>query len=336
MVVERCISLDHPSEWRESLNGIEHGFAHTWGNCHALYLTTGLPTYLYSIDIGGSQVVCPISERTFEGYTDIFTPYGFSGFISNKPCPEFPGYWKEFVERKKYVCGYIQLNPIFEENSLFYSHDAFHYNSIYILDLKLTLDELFMNLSNNRKRHLKRWNEISTKITYDKSILLDFFLNRYHNFMQSQNASSTYNFSRDTLSFLANLENVLMVGVQNLGKVEAVSLFGYSPIVGDYLFNISLPEGKGYTTALLWAGAIQLQSKGVQILNLGGGVQADDKIAEYKRRFGSKQLPLKCLKQVYNQQIYEKVCQNINTDPNDKTGYFPLYQKPKFTIEKKR
>jgi hypothetical protein len=327
MVVERCISLDNPSEWKDALKGIKHVFAHTWENCYAMYLTTGLPTYLYSIDIEESQIVCPISERSFENYTDIFTPYGFSGFISNKPCREFPRYWNEFVERKKYVCGYIQISPIFEDNSLFYSNDVYHYNNVYSLDLTLTFDELFRNLSNNRKRHLRHWNEISTKITYDKSILFDFFLNRYHNFMQSQNASSTYNFSRDTLSFLANLENVLMVGVQNSGKVEAVSLFGYSPIVGDYLFNISLPEGKGHTTALLWAGAIQLQSKGVQVLNLGGGVQVDDKIAEYKRRFGSKQLPLKCLKQVYNRKIYEQLCQHINVDPG-KSGYFPAYQKP--------
>ncbi|MCX5848718.1 MAG: hypothetical protein NTW65_04650 [Deltaproteobacteria bacterium] len=328
MVVERCISLVNPSEWKDALKGIKHAFSHTWENCYAMHLTTGLPTYLYSIEIGESQIVCPISERTFGGYTDIFTPYGFSGFISNKHCPEFPGYWKEFVERKKYVCGYIQINPILEDSSLFYSIDSFHYNNVHILDLKLTLEELFMNLSNNRKPQLKHWDEISKKITYDKSILLDFFLNHYHNFMQSRNVSGTYNFARDTLSFLANLENVLIVGLQNLGRVEAVSLFGYSPIVGDYLFNISLPEGKVYTTALLWAGVIRLQSMGVKILNLGGGVRADDTIDLYKRRFGGKQLPLKSLKQVYNRHIYEQLCQHINADPYEKMGYFPAYQKP--------
>lgn len=334
MAIEQCISLDNPSEWKKALKGIKHAFAHTWENCHAMSLTTGLPTYLYSVEIGESRIVCPISERVFKGYTDILTPYGFSGFISNKSCPEFREYWEDLVERKKYICGYIQINPVFEDSSLFCPDDAFHYNSVYILDLTRSLDELFRNLSNNRKRELRHWDEIGKKITFDKSVLIDFFLNQYHIFMRSRKASATYNFSGETLSCLSNLENVLMVGMQNLGKVEAVSLFGYSPDIGDYLFNVSLPEGKVHTTALLWAGIIQLQFKGVQTLNFGGGVQGDDKIAEYKRRFGSKQLPLKCLKQVYNRKIYEKLCQHINANPNDKRGYFPLYQKPQLTIEK--
>jgi hypothetical protein len=328
MVVERCISLDHPAEWKDALKDIKHAFAHTWESCYAMYLTTGLTTFLYSIEIGESQIVCPISERTFEGYTDIFTPYGFSGFISNKPCTKFPEYWKIFVESKNYICGYIQINPIFEDSSLFDSNDAFHYNNVHILDLTLTTDELFKNLSNNRKRQLKHWDGISTKTTFDKSVLVDFFLNNYHEFMRVRNASINYSFSADTLARLANLQNVLMVGMQNSGKVEAVILFGYTPFMGEYLFNISLPEGRGATSALLWAGALRLKSMGIPILNLGGGVQANDDIDEYKRRFGSKQVPLKCLKQVYDRRIYDQLCRRINAEPYERTGYFPLYQKP--------
>ena len=82
---------------------------------------TGLETYLYSLQTDGVQIVCPVSERTCRGYTDIVTPYGFSGFVGNGDSPEFSRRWVTFVKLKGYVCGYINLNPLFENSTYFES-----------------------------------------------------------------------------------------------------------------------------------------------------------------------------------------------------------------------
>lgn len=327
MIDEQLITLDRPSDWKQTLKDIKHGFAHTWENCQAMFLTKGFPTYLYSIKIGDTHIVCPISERTYGGHTDIFTPYGFSGFISNKPCPEFLAYWKKFVESRNYICGYLQLNPLLEDQSLFAANDVFNVNKVYTLDLSYSLEELYSNLSHNRKRQLKNWSEIRSHILVNDPSVLDFFLRNYHDFMVSRNASNVYNFSIETLLFLNQQKNYLMVGYQNSGKVVAASLFGYTQYLGDYLFNISVQEGRIYTTSLIWAGVTHLKSRGVEILNLGGGVRVDDKLAEYKRRFGGTEYSLKCLKQIYDQRIYNQLCQRVEADPKDKAGYFPPYQK---------
>ena len=64
-----------------------------------------------------------------------------------------------------------------------------------------------------------------------------------------------------------------------------------------------------------------LKSKNIPLINLGGSS------AEFKRRFGATELPLRCLKQVYRPDIYAMLCGQVDADPSDKAGYFPAYRK---------
>jgi len=329
MVRQKRISIDSPSEWREALKGIKHAFAHTWENCYAMQLTTGLDTYLYCFEADGVRIVCPISERRFEGYVDIVTPYGFSGFAGNGDCPEFSRHWANFVKQKGYVCSYIGLNPIFENGTYFELTEIHRYNEIYVLDLSLNDNELFANLSTNRKRQLKNWDKILlNSVVLEKSTLMDFFLANYREFVRGKDASEVYSFSGETLSFLAGLDNVLIVGAQNSGKVEAVTVFAYTPYAGDFLFNVSLPEGRHHSVALLWYGVNRLKSLRIPLLNLGGGIRENDSVAKFKQRFGGKRLALGSLKQVYDPEVYERLCRRANADHTDATGYFPAYRSP--------
>jgi len=236
-IKQHFIPLESPGEWREALTSIKHTFGHTWENCYAVHLTIGLKTYLYSFEKDNIRIVCPISEREYEGYTDIVKPYGFSGFVGNGDCPEFPHYWKEFARERGYVCGYLGVNPIFDYSSHFNSEEVYQYGTIYVLNLTPSINEIFENLSNNRKRHLKNWDAICSSLVLENPILKNFFLENYIDFMHKKNASPVYFFSEETLSFLLDLDNVILVGAQNSGKLVAVSVFSYTPDVGDYLFR---------------------------------------------------------------------------------------------------
>jgi hypothetical protein len=325
MAHHRCIPLDSPVEWEKALDGLNHAFAHTWGHCYAMYLTTGFNTYLYCFELNNVRIVCPIAEREYNGYMDIVKPFGISGFVGNGDCPEFQYHWKEFARKKGYVCGYLGLNPVFDYSSHFDPEEVYQYDTVHTLDLTMDIDELFINLDSNRQRKLKKWSVISANLVYERSILEKFFLENYTDFLRAKNAAAFYFFSKESLLFLLSLENVMLVGARDLGKVDAVTLFAYTDGIADYLFNISLPEGRHHSTALIWHGVNYLKSKKIQILNLGGGGEG---IAEYKKRFGSKTLPLRCLKQIYDMKIYVKLCRQVGADPADMTGYFPAYRKP--------
>jgi hypothetical protein len=97
--------------------------------------------------------------------------------------------------------------------------------------------------------------------------------------------------------------------------------------MADFLFNISLPEGKDAASSLIWAGVLCLQRRGVASLNLGGGVLPGDKLAQAKQRFGASVLPLRCLKQVYDVDRFTELCQKAGADPSERGGYFPPYRK---------
>lgn len=327
MVKQECIPLESPSEWKEALKGIKHSFGQTWENCYAMHLTTGFKTYLYCFESENVRIVCPFAEREYDGYIDILKPFGFSGFVANGDSPEFSHYWKEFVRQKGYICGYLGLDPISDYSTHFDPDEIFQYDTIHVLDLTLSLDELWANLSRTRKRQLRDWGNIRSNFAVEKSTLTDFFLANYIDFFRRKDAASSYFFSRDTLSFLFSLDNVLIVGAPNPEKVETVMVFTYTADVGEALFEVSLPESGKHTAALIWYGVNYLKSLNIPLINLGGG---NGGIAEFKRKFGTREVALRCVKQVYEPEIYEKLCRRANADPNDMTGYFPAYRKGEF------
>ena len=324
MTSQRCIPLESSAEWKEALHGIKHAFAHTWENCYAMHLTTGFRTYLYCFETENVRVVCPIAEREFDGYIDIVTPYGFSGFVGNGHYPQFPLFWRQFVKERGYVCGYIALNPIFETSVYFNSNEAYRSNTLYFLDLTLSIDELFSKLDRNRKRELKDFNK--HVFVLDRDTLIDFFLETYPEFLRRVQAPPASYFTMETLTTLCSLGNVTVVGAGTAEKNEAVYIFAHTPYAGDCLFNVAIPEGRRHATALLWWGVNHLKAKRVPLLNLGGGVRENDTIARSKERFGPIKLPFRPLKQIYDRRIYEELCQQRGADPDDRTGCFPAYR----------
>ena len=326
MVEHRRIPLDSSAEWKEALQGVRHSFAHTWESCYAMQLTTNYNTYLYHFEKDGTIIVCPIAERRFDDYLDIVTPYGFSGFTGNNICYPFTRHWASFVKEQGYVCGYIALSPLFESSTYFSPNEAYQSNSLYFLDLTLSIDELFANLNTNRRRQLRNWAETVDNLILDRDILTDFFLENYPEFLRRVSASAVNYFSKDTLAYLCGLDNMLMVGAGRPEEVEAVCLFAYTGHSSDYLFGVTVPEGRHHITSLLWFGINYLKSIEIPFLNLGGGIHENDSLAEFKQRFGGKRVPFRSLKQVYRPKIYEELCRRVNADPTDMAGYFPAYR----------
>jgi len=231
------------------------------------------------------------------------------------------------MKRKGYVCGYISINPVFQNDSYFDPKDAYQTTSLFILDLTKSLTELFENLDANRKKQIKNFRRIESSFIYDRKILTEFFINNYYDFLKRVGASDANYFSKETLEFICNLENVFMVGAGNENKIEAVYIFSYTDYIADCMFNVSTPEGREYTSVLFWRGLKFFRSKKIPYLNLGGGVKKDDTIAMSKERFGGSKLPFMSLRQVYDSEVYNELCVKNGTDPDDMSGYFPPYRK---------
>jgi hypothetical protein len=327
MSSHRRIPLDARSEWGHALEDMPHGFAHTWAHCHAIHLTTGLPTYLYCFERDGARVVCPLSERRYRGQADIVTPYGFNGFTGTGNCHRFTEDWAEFVTGEGYVCGYIGLNPTLDQATGYASETARIHNSVFVVDLRAPIEQLLEAVQPRRRTQLRAPLAPRTRLVWDRERLANFFTTTYPDFMRRAGAAPVYGFNAATLSFLCSQDSLFLVGVEVEGSLEAVVVFGYTPWVADYLFGVALPHGRHHSARLLWSGVEHLHALGVPLLNLGGGARPNDGIAEFKRRFGAAELPLMSLRQVYRPEVFRALCLAAGVGPGEE-GYFPPYHAP--------
>jgi hypothetical protein len=325
---QELIPLSAPGRWQAALQDVPYAFGHTWESCYAMQLTTGYRTYLYVWQRGLAKVVCPLAERLCQGFTDVTTPYGFSGFVGTATFADFMNDWYRFAAQAGYVCGYIGLNPILSPATDMDVAAAFVSNKLYVIPLQPTIQEIYNKLSQNRKRQLKQVEKHRFRYYSEKPQLKEFFLAQYHAFFAQKGAADTYQFSLATLAHLVDSERVILIGYTEANEVRAVAMFAYTEYMAEYLFSISVPGYENHTTPLLWHGILRLKEQQVPYLNLGGGAQPGDSIASFKQRFGALELPLSSLKQVYQQEPYAALCQQGGIDPLDKQGYFPPYRLP--------
>ena len=319
------IPLSEPERWAHALSDLPHGHAHTWGFCSAVQLSSRLPTYLYAYESGTARVVCPLAERDFDGEVDVTTPYGFGGFARNGDCARFPGDWADFSRSRGWVCSYVALNPLFCDADGFAQEEVHVHNRLYVMDLRGSDEEIRARLSQNRRRQLRGWSSVAATLEHDRDTLTDFLLRTYAAFFARRGAGSATDFSAETMAATAALDDVLMVGAGEGGSVEAVALFGHTAHAGDYLFGVSVPGGERHAVHLIWSGVERLRALGVATLNLGGGVQEGDDLAEFKRRFGAAELPLRTLRQVHRAGVYERLCRSAGVT-SDRSGWFPPYR----------
>jgi hypothetical protein len=322
----RLVPLEDGEGWRDALRGVPHAFAHTRESCHAMQLTTGWPTSLAVLEAGGARVVCPVAERPWGEHVDAVTPYGFGGFAGRAADASFLAGWRALAGRRGWVCAYVGLNPLFAPPALRGDPDYAEHNDVYVLELDRDADALHAALSENRRRQLRAAAADPGGLVEDRGRLAAFFLEQVAGFLARKGAGGAYAFTPETLAALVEHENTLLVGGGAGGRVEAVCVFAHTPHCAEYLFGVSLPEGRARSAALLWEGAMRLRALGIPRLNLGGGIRRGDGVAEFKERFGAARLPLGSLRQVFRPDVYAALCREAGADPADRAGYFPAYR----------
>jgi hypothetical protein len=320
-----AIPLEARAAWEGALDGTPHGVAHTWAYCQAVALATRRPVSLVTIEGPRGRALCPVVERRYEGRADAVTPYGASGFAVAGDVPELATRWRAFAAERGWVCAYIALNPLFGRELGFPADDLHLQNSIFVLDLTASEDRLWAGLSTNRRRQLRGWPELRERLVTDREQLTRFLVREYPGFMARRDAGPAYRLDAAGLERLCALPGAVLVGASDGDRLEAVSLFGATPHAGDFIFNISVPGGERHSAALIWYAAERMREAGVPSLNLGGGVTEGDRLAEFKRRFGARRLPLMSLRQIFRPDEYRRLCAIAGADPDGRDGFFPPY-----------
>ena len=324
-IEERLITVDQPAEWQSALRDIPHGYWHGWQASRALQCTHGLPTYLYSCcdASSGYKAVCVYTERRLKNSIDIFSPAGFSGFVSNGPVNGLREHWHQFVRQRGYVCGYFALHPMLADQS---AHENLRTsNNLYFLDAGMGVGKLRHHVARTVRRSIYAWEKSGEQYVEDRELLTAFILRYYRTFMRQKNASSSVLWNDHTLHMICADPAVHLVGVNDEQGLCIVSSLATSPYAAEWQFNISLREGRRYSAAVLFWCVKQMESLQLRWLNLGGGIKPHDSIAKAKEHYRPYCIPFYNAKEIYDQTYYRQLCLQAGQNPEELEGFFPRY-----------
>lgn len=321
------ISLSQYPLWEKALEGVPHPYTHRREYCTAMYDSSALETFLYVAIKNGKKMLCPLSIRMKEeGYPEIVSPYGFGGIVSTFPSEdsaELYSEWTGFWKSKGFVTAFILQHPMFRLVNADFMHE---YHNLYMLDLSLSLKELWDRMGSTHRYEIRRFKrESGVRLISDKTELIRALLELYPQTTQRVGASRVYHFSSQTLELLSKLPDALLLGVEDNHKISAVALFLYTRWSAEYFLNASTEEGRKYTRLLVWSAVEHLKEVGVAFLNLGGGVKPGDHLDNFKRRFGGKMAHGQILKQIIDPEKYTYLSGKYGNEVNATSGYFPAY-----------
>jgi len=279
---------------------------------------------LWRFDEGGDRLVCALMVRPFDEFRDIATPPGVSGFAGRGDPERLRSGWGGFTRQAWYVAGYIGLNPFFCPES--WRGGAEAYNCLYALDLRLPRERLLRQMDQNRRRELREYEELSTRMTTDRERLTRHLRETYAGFAE-RSLPASLRWTPATLEAYCAARQVLLIGLDGPDGIEAVHLYGYTPDGADLLLLAADARGKQHTAVLIWHAVERLRDLGVPLLNLGGGAHPDDPISRSKQRFGADRYPLTALREIYDPTAYALLCRRAGVDP-EAPGYFPAYRRP--------
>lgn len=319
--------LHQRETWNEVVESAPHAFAHTWESCSFYEANNSdKKSYLAYMKSERNVAYLPFVESASSGSIDLQTPYGFSGLVTRGIDPEaFFRSWREYCERRSYTAAYLCTHPVLSSKDLVASPDYFEEKKIFIVDL--TRDEEALRKSVKRRRRSQLALPPDARFIDDKVRLIERFLPLYQSLLKRVGTAATYQFSQKSFEALFEGPGVYLLGVEVGCRLVSIDVFTHSPYMADFFLNGSDDDGKQYSSALMWRAMMHFREGRIAHFNLGGGISPGDSVERYKSYFGGEAVHFGALKQVYDQETYNRRCKSAGLPP-EKGGYFPPYRRP--------
>lgn len=317
----QIIPLSDPDRWRDALAA--DGRPSQARDYLSATSRPGTEPRLAIVRAGGARMVLPFIEREWQGNVDIATPLGLSG-ASMQPGSAAPiALWREYATSRGWISGYIQLAEDLDIEPASDLDRVVTGNEIFLVDLAVA--EPIQAASEIVRRKMRRTARNGTTLVREPMALAGALVRLYPDTMARLGASAVYRHDEEGLRLLVNVESALVVGAAIDGVIESVSVFLRSGHRAEYLSNACSVKGRELAAWLIGEAISILQAQGATELNLGGGIVAGDGLHQFKARFNGRPRCLQSLRQVYDAQRYEALCEASGVARDD--GWFPAYRR---------
>jgi len=276
----------------------------------------------------GNVFILPLLKRSFRGYFDFTSPYGYSGYYSDFKDPQTDLMLiKQFFEESQkegIISTFLRLNPVYNNISIQQKGivQKLHGNIIYI-DLSQNYEYLKKCFSDNHKRDIKK-NSNLLVVEKGRDSDLEIFLKIYYETLDRKLANEYYYFNPEYIQKLYKDLDLKLYLVRD----------AYQDIIGGALFMVDNKSiyyyvGATKTSALKLSPLKSLfdyiiseyQATG-KILWLGGGFGSqEDSLLRFKKGFSQVSVTFSTLRMVHNPSIYKDL-----SEKNPDSEFFPSYR----------
>ena len=269
-------------------------------------------------------------------YYDIISPYGYSGFTylnnNQNTLKEFRIIFEDYAIKNNYITELIKISP-FINTQIYKSIKLPIHTKKKTYGLELTnYSDYLKSCHKSHIRMVQKAIREKYKFIYVKfnKQFNDIFKDLYKKNMDMINANKYYYFNDSYFNELVNCKYSYLSIIYNENTIVAMAIFfQYYPYL-HYHLSCNDRSSNCLTNFLIdrtikWC--IDNDKK-IKLLHLGGGLQDNDKLAQFKKKIGSREFDYYIFKNIINNKIYDKLIHSLNlvTIPTD---FFPIYRKNK-------
>lgn len=318
----RTVARTDTAEWARVLRRVPHAVAHT--NAYQAALDRDREVFLFVFESNTGIAAAPFAIRERAGARDLYTPYGFGGFVGVGDLSALPDAWLRFGRDSGFLTSYALLHPMLAPTGVDWGPARQDAAPVYVLPIEEDVEALLARGTPRREKRIRRWRRRWMHIEDDPVLLRRAFVSLYPQHARRVDANETYDFSTSTLQALSSLPEAFLLGARDAdGALSCVALFAATGGAAEYLFLAQTEAGRVHSEGLLVEAFSRLAARGVGAVHLGGGIRPDDGVAEFKRRFGATKVVASCLKHVFEPARYEDVCRRAGVSL--RTPFFPAH-----------
>lgn len=248
-------------------------------------------------------------------YFDWTTPYGYggpliSGQFTEEKRNKFLLELKEFCKENKIVSQFFRFHPFIEEQNLFFEmFEAKNYKDTVFIDLT-DKDTILKNMEATIRNRIRKAGKNGVRIEYDSGERIEQFLEIYKSTMDRNQAEDYYYFQKQYFDYIGQAlkENVIYFYALYEEKIISASIFFYNEKYMHYHLSGTLWQYKSLASMnlLFYEAALWGSARGIQKMHLGGGVEDNDTLFRFKRKFNrSGRLPFYIGRTIFDQETFD-------------------------------
>ncbi len=288
---------------------------------------------------GDKCMLFPYLRRVFSfGGREVYdfeTAYGYGGPLWNNADDKFKKaalkMMAEEMKNQHYVAGFVRFHPLLQNQEGFdYIGSLLAERKTVAIDLDQTMEEVWSNEIHSKNRNvIRKAEKAGCRFIVDNQYehLADF-IRLYDSTMDKLSADGFYYFDGNYYQQLVNRVTDSFLGCVMDAEDNIISSaiflqsgpYGHYHLSGSDINYLSLSPNN----FMLWEAAKELHKRGVKRFHLGGGTNSDEEntLFLFKKRFSKDTCQFYIGKLIFNQALYDALCQDWEQKNSDKAEHY--------------